>query len=83
MNILEIVKRKSGSKFQLSEIIHVVTRYIREKKGRDIAINIEKGLPDRSNPFFYQLYSAQLKKLYNAFDIASDYFIKKEDEKDI
>lgn len=83
MNILEIIKRKSGSKYQLAEVIHVVNDYIRQKRGVDVAINLEEGLPQRNHPLFATLYTEQLRKLYNAFDIASDYFIKKEDEKDI
>ncbi len=80
MNILEIVKRKSGSKFRLEEVCFVVAEYIKEKKGRTIEINLERGL-NRNNMVFSIMYQNQLKKLYDAFDIASEYFIKKEDDK--
>lgn len=80
MNILEIVKRKSGSKFRLEEVCFVVAEYIREKKGVNVDINLEKNFNRRSLSFSI-MYQNQLKKLYNAFDIASEYFIKKEDDK--
>lgn len=80
MNILEIVKRKSGSKFRLEEVCFVVAEYIKEKKGRTIEINLERGL-NRNNMVFSIMYQNQLKKLYDAFDIASEYFIQKEDDK--
>jgi hypothetical protein len=80
MNILEIVKRKAGSKFQLEEVVFVVAEYIKEKKGVNVDINLEKGV-NRRSPLFSMMYQDQLKKLYDAFDIASDYFIKKEDDK--
>lgn len=80
MNILEIVKRKTGSKFQLEEVVFVVAEYIKEKKGVNVDINLEKGV-NRRSPLFSMMYQDQLKKLYDAFDIASDYFIKKEDDK--
>ncbi len=80
MNILEIVKRKSGSKFRLEEVCFVVAEYIREKKGVNVDINLEKNFNRRSLSFSI-MYQNQLKKLYNAFDIASDYFIQKEDDK--
>jgi hypothetical protein len=80
VNILEIVKRKTGSKFQLEEVVFVVAEYIKEKKGVNVDINLEKGV-NRRSPLFSMMYQDQLKKLYDAFDIASDYFIKKEDDK--
>lgn len=80
MNILEIAKRKSGSKFRLEEVCFVVAEYIREKKGRAVDINLERGI-NRRSPLFSVVYQQQLQKLYNAFDIASDYFIQKEDDK--
>ncbi len=80
MNILEIVKRKSGSKFRLEEVCFVVAEYIREKKGVNVDINLEKNFNRRSLSFSI-MYQNQLKKLYDAFDIASEYFIKKEDDK--
>ena len=79
MNIFEIVGRKSGAKFTLNEVCFVVSEYIKDRKGFEVKINLEKRL-DRRDLFFSSRYQNQLKKLYDAFDIASEYYIKKDEK---
>ena len=73
-DINEIVNRPSGSKVGISAMMYVIKAYIKEKKGRDIDINLEKNL-HRSHPLFNVVYQNQLKKLNDAYGYASQYFL--------
>ena len=76
MDIIEICKRPTGSKFETDEVIHVVTEYIKEKKQSMVDINILKGL-NSSHPVFHLMYQNQLAKLNSAFSKACQYFLNK------
>ena len=76
MNIEDIIHKKSPARVSVSEMSYVIKEYIREKTGKGIEVNLEKGL-DRRHPLFTPVYQQQLSKLSNAFTIASEYFINK------
>ena len=75
MNIEDIIHKASPARVSVNEMLFVVKEYIKDKKGRDIDINLEKNLP-RHHPLFNHLYQNQLGKLNKAFSTASEYFIK-------
>ena len=69
MKVEDIIHKPSPARIS-------VTAYIKEKKGKDIVMNLEKNLP-RSHPLFSALYQNQLSNLNKAFSTASEYFINK------
>lgn len=75
MNIEDIIHKPSPARISIKEMTFVIEQYIKEKKGRDVTINLERGLPPRASLIFGHLYQSQLKKLNNAFSTASEYFI--------
>ena len=74
MNTTEIVNRKTPQFITQEEMEYVVKQYIKEKKKRDIDINVLKNL-NKNDPFFAVFFKDQLKKLDDAFLVASKYFI--------
>ena len=76
MTIEDIIHKASPARISVNEMEFVIKAYIKEKKGRDIDINLERGL-NRRHPMFNPVYQQQLGKLNKAFSIASEYFINK------
>lgn len=76
MNVIEIVSRPSPQIVSQDEMEYVVEQYIKERKGADVKIDIEKGI-NRNSILARGLLLRQLKMLEQAFDEASSYFIQK------
>lgn len=73
MNLQEIINRPDGANFEVQELAFVVEKYIEQKKGREVRINLTKGLHPR-HPFFRNMYYSQVKKLMVAYSVAESYF---------
>ncbi len=76
MELQEIVNRVSPQQYDVREMEYVVEKYIQEKKGVTITVNCARGL-DVRNTLHLMLYSRQMDKLNEAFDVAAKYFINK------
>lgn len=76
MNIDEIFSRPSPSVYTVEEMIYCVEDYIAKLKGVRVNINIYKGLgnPIVMNPFTQVVLTSQYNKLFEAFNIAHDYY---------
>lgn len=67
MDVKEIVYKE---RLELHEITFVISEFIREKKGVDVAVIVKSEITHQFNPIEYQL-------LLNAYNTAADYFIIK------
>tara|TARA_R110000803_G_scaffold16197_2_gene44431 strand:- start:3492 stop:3719 length:228 start_codon:yes stop_codon:yes gene_type:complete len=75
MDVEEIISRPNGSVYSEEEMAAVVERYIKERKGVNVSVNIKKHLrPDM--PFMDRFYGAQVSKLVDAFNISVAYLNK-------
>jgi hypothetical protein len=67
MNVREIAYKE---KLELDEIKFLISEYIREKKGVDVAVILRSETVGFIHPLEFQL-------LWTAYNIAADYFILK------
>ncbi len=76
MEINEIVSRNTGSNYTVDEMSYVVEQYIKEKKGVEVNINLEKNI-NTSTQHGQFAYLSQVSSLDNAFSYACKYFLRK------
>lgn len=77
MNIKDIIFRESGKETTLDEMKFVVQSYIKDKKDKDITINLEKNLNQFPDFIKEEVYTHQLQLLNKAFNDACMYYSKK------
>ncbi len=74
MDIQEIIKRNH---LDQKEMEYVVTQYIKELKGVDVSINVEKVALAWPKWVRTKLIEQQLSKLNDAYQIAAEWFSNK------
>jgi len=80
MEVKEIIRKE---KLEQSEMEFVIEQYIKEKKGRDVKINIHNNQMIHLIPKEFQqsILQKELQLLNEAYNVACSYYFKKNKEK--
>jgi hypothetical protein len=71
MDIIEIIDRSSPAYYTVEELQFAVEKYIEQKKGKSVKVNIYKGMPENMglNHFWINKIDAEYSNLMNAFTV--------------